>query len=439
MEDYLTSLNRPLLISNETDTKTTFYNSRYQLVRCKIIIITVEDDNTQTLYDFLYFHVFKQTNYFIIFNLTIDLINSGQLAKFNSLVHVLLHSKGSYQSYDYIQDCNCLKLARFPFCNILIPPSIQPTWNFNHQIVLIGNKHSPSDHLGPICSQWNSPCNFHFKIIEIQRKYFNFTPHYKGHLKLNKYFWEDSLYEKDVQTYISDNMHDGWNRNYSNDSLQYFFTSTESHTLAYCEDELKFHSFSFQYWVSPFQLRVWIFIIVGIFVTSVIASIGSNLNSLYFAFFIHVSFLFRQGLPVRISLLQLGVIFACFLISTLYECYITSDMMIPDSPKFALDAKELLVNWGYHINQRMYSDEKENDAPYQLRGFQKYNITSLYEEKVKISLESNEASLVKTGSKSSAVILTSEEYMVFHFFKFLNPERFCHTTVEPFLTLRCLT
>jgi len=309
-KDYLTSLNRPLLISNETNTATKFYNSRYQLVRCKTII-TVEDNNAQTMINYLDLHAFKESNYFIIFNLTLKFTNTGILAKFNSFIHVLIHSPSptdSYQGYDYIQECNCLKLTHVPFGNF-IPVSEKLRRNFNNQIVYAGTVYG-RERIGTNCPEWYiNSCPVQSRIIEIQRKYFNFTPHFKQDSKLNKFFRDSRLYEKDIHTYISDNAFYDWHRNYTNDSLQYFYSSTESYTLAYCEDKFKFTIPSFQYWISPFQLSVWIFVVAGIFVTSVVSFIASNSNSksLQFAFFIHVSFFLRQSSPDRISLLQAGV------------------------------------------------------------------------------------------------------------------------------------
>jgi len=436
-QHYLSSISRPLLIQNGTNTKAKSFITRYQLVRCKIII-AVHNKNSETLNEFLNLHAFRESNYFIIFNLTLTFINSRVLAKFNSFIHVLIHSsstKDSYQGHDYIQECNCLRLARVPFRNP-IPLSQKIRWNFNNKIILIGYIHGV-EKLGPICqAKWvyRNGCPVQPKIIELLGNYLNFTPHYKHQLKVNKFFWDNSLYEKDVYTYISDNMYYSWNRNYSNDSLQYFFTGSESYILAYCEDELKFPNLSFQYWVSPFTLNVWILILTVIFITSVIGSI-QNSKSLQFALFIHVSVFLRQGLPDRISLLQLGVIFLSFLISSLYECVITTDVTVPDPPEVALDSKELLVNWGYHVNHRAYTHLKEFDATHLIRGFQKYKIAMLYKEKVRISLESNENALGRTGSKSSIVQKASQKELFVLLYKFLYPKRFCHTTVEPFFDL----
>jgi len=344
-EDYLTSLNRPLLIQNKTNTTVKFNNSRHQSVRCKIII-TVEDDHSGTLSHLLNLHAIKESNYFIIFNLTLNFIHSGELAKYNSFIHVLIHSsstKDSYQGYDYIQGCNCLKNAHVPFRN-LIPLSKKIRWNFNNKIVLISNINRV-EKIGPLCPEWHTKygCNDHPKIIEILGSYFNFTPHYKDQLKVNKFFWDISLYEKHVSTYISDNMYYDWNRNYTNDSLQYFFTFSQTYTLAYCEDELRFPNLSLQYWVSPFTRSVWSLIIALILVTSVISAIG-NFKNFQFALFIHISVFLRQGVPDRISLLQLGVIFVSILISSLYECVITTDVTVLDPPEVARDPKELLVD-----------------------------------------------------------------------------------------------
>jgi len=123
------------------------------------------------------------------------------------------------------------------------------------------------------------------------------------------------------------------------------------------------------------------------------------------------------------------------LISSLYECVITTDVTVPDPPVVARDPKELLVNWGYHVNHRAYAHLKEFDATHQIRGFQKYKIATLYKEKLRISLESNGDSLGKTGSKSSIVQKASQKELFVLVYKFKYPKRFCHTTVEPFFDL----
>jgi len=321
-QNYLSSTTRPLLISNKNKTKAKFYSSRYQLVRCKIII-AVEDNNSEPLKELLNLHAFKESNYFIIFNLTSKFINLGELSKFNSFIHVLIHSsstKVSYQSYDYVQECNCLKLAHMPFGNVIFR-SQKDRWNFNKKIVFIGHINKV-ERIGLMCPRWFSRygCPPHYKIIEMHGNYFNFTLHYKDQLKVSKFFWDIPLYEKDVYTYISDNMNNNWNRNYSNDSLQYFFTVPQTYTLAYCEDELKFPNLSFQYWVSPFTLNVWVLIIAVVFITSMITSIG-NSKSLHFTIFVHISVLLRQGVPDRISLIQVGLICVFSNIYSLRVCY----------------------------------------------------------------------------------------------------------------------
>jgi len=223
-QHYLISIDRPLSMQNGTNTEAKSFVTRYQLVRCKIII-AVHNNNSKALNDFLNLHAFKESNYFVIFNFTLNFIKSRELAKFNSFIHVLIHSsstKDSYQGYDYIQGCNGLKLARVPFRN-LIPLSQKNRWNFNHQIILIGNINGV-EKVGPICpAKWyiRYGCPVQYKISEILGNYLNFTPHYKYHFKVNKFIWDNSLYEKDIYTYISDNMFHDWNGNYSYDSLQY--------------------------------------------------------------------------------------------------------------------------------------------------------------------------------------------------------------------------
>jgi len=437
-QHYLSSISRPLLIQNGTNPKAKSPITRYQIVRCKIII-AVHNNNSETFNDFLNLHAFKESNYFIIFNLTSNFIKSGELAKFNSFIHVLIRSsstKESYQGYDYIQKCNCLRLARVPFRNLIpLSQKIKIRWNFNNKIVVIGNMNN-IEKLGPLCSEWfvRYVCNPHPNIIEIHANYFNFTPYYKRSLKVNKFFWDNSLYEKDVNTYISDNIFYEWNRNYSNGSLQYFFTGSETYTLAYCEDELKFPNLSFRYWVSPFTLNVWILIVVLIFLTSVITC-NANFKYLQIALFIHVSVFLRQGVPDRISLLQLGVIYVSILISSLYECVITTDVTVPDPPIVAKDPKELLLNWGYHVNHGVDADHKEFDAIHLSRGFEKNKITALFKEKLIISLEIDNHALGKTGSKSSTAEKASLKEIFVNSYKFLYPKRFCHTTVEPFFDL----
>jgi len=435
-QHFLTSTNRPILISNKIKAEAKFYSSRYQLERCKIII-AVQDNNTEPLNNLLNLLAFKDSNYFIIFNLTLKFIHSGELAKFNSLIHVLIQSKttkDSYQGYDYIQRCNCLKLAQVPFSN-LVALSQKDRWNFNKQIVFVGII-SGIDKIGPLCPDWYTRlgCSVQPKIIEIHGNHLNFTPYYKPSLTVQKFLWENSLYEKDIYTYISDNVIYEWNPVYSNDSLQNFFTYSESFTLVYCEDELRFPGISFQYWVSPFRLNVWVFIIALIFITSVIISNG-NLKCLQFALFIHVSCFLRQGVPDRISILQVGFIFVAILISTLYECVITADVTIPDPPVIARDPKELLVDWGYHINHKVSARLKEFDAPFHFRGFEKYKITALYKEKLRISLESDDKALGKTSSKSSAIITAWDKLFVDYAYKMIYPQRFCHTTLESFFSL----
>jgi len=305
-------------------------------------------------------------------------------------------------------------------------------WNFNHQIVVISSLNNV-ENLGAICPEFfvKYVCNPHLQVIEMHANYFNFTPHYKRHMIVNKFFWNNSLYEEDIDTYISDNMIYDWNRNYSNDSLQYFFTNSEIYTLYYCEDELRFPNLSFRYWFSPFKLHVWILILTVIFLASVISSIG-NSKSLQFSLFTHVSVFLRQGVPDRISLFQLGVIYVSMLISSLYECVITTDVTLPDPPVVARDPKELLLDWGYHINHAMTAEYKEFRALHQSRGFEKYKITALFKEKVIISLDSDTKALNKTGSKSSTAEKASLKEQVVQLYKFLYPKRFCHTTVEPF-------
>jgi len=231
-QHFLTSTTRPILISNKIKTRAEFYSSRYQFVRCKIIV-AVHDNNTETLNNLLNLHAFKDSNYFIIFNLTLKFIHSGELAKLNSFIHVLIQSKttkDSYQGYDYIQGCNCLKLAQVPFRN-LVALSQKERWNFNNQIVFVGTING-IDKIGPLCPEWHTRmgCSVQPKIIEMHGNHFNFTPYYKPSLKLQKFLWENSLYEKDIYTYISDNVIYKWNPVYSNDSLQNFFTYSESFT-----------------------------------------------------------------------------------------------------------------------------------------------------------------------------------------------------------------
>jgi len=162
---------------------------------------------------------------------------------------------------------------------------------------------------------------------------------------------------------------------------------------------------------------------------------NGNLKCLQFALFIHVSCFLRQGVPDRISILQVGFIFVAILISTLYECVITTDVTIPDPPVVARDAKELLVDWGYYINHRVDDRLKEFDAPFQFRGFEKYKITGLYKEKLRISLESDTKALGKTSSKSSAIITAWDKLYIYYLYKIVNPQRFCHTTLESFFSL----
>jgi len=94
-----------------------------------------------------------------------------------------------------------------------------------------------------------------------------------------------------------------------------------------------------------------------------------------------------------------------------------------------------LVDWGYHINHRAFEDSKDFDAPYQFRGFEKYKITSIFKEKLKISLEVDNKALGKTGSKSSTAEPASRKDAFVHVYKFLYPKRYCHTTIEPFFDL----
>jgi len=87
------------------------------------------------------------------------------------------------------------------------------------------------------------------------------------------------------------------------------------------------------------------------------------------------------------------------------------------------------------IIHRAFEDSKEFDAPYQFRGFEKYKITSLFTEKLKISLESDDRALGKTGSKSSTAEPASSKDVLVYAYKFRYPKRYCHTTVEPFFDL----
>jgi len=62
-------------------------------------------------------------------------------------------------------------------------------------------------------------------------------------------------------------------------------------------------------------------------------------------------------------------------------------------------------------------------------------MTALYKEKLRISLEADQETLGKYGSKSSAIVKASEKGLVFPAYKLQNAKRFCHTTIEPFFDL----
>ncbi|CAL8123186.1 unnamed protein product [Orchesella dallaii] len=160
-----------------------------------------------------------------------------------------------------------------------------------------------------ICDPLNS-------LINLASNYLNFTPFW---YEFGGIFAISTLITEYTEFKIDD---------YNSRDFSIFPRKSVVYYMIYCENTLHHHSSSMGYWLSPFDIQTWFFILFVFVLTSVLSS-RFRLDAVFFNVLEEtIKFALRQNAKCEFRM-QICVVLGCVILSSGYEAMITSFLTKP--------------------------------------------------------------------------------------------------------------
>jgi len=433
------------LLTNLYDHVTTIDNPRWNdqkkqgLLRlsntfCKTLVVKLTLFSAETVLLLLDRFGFEETNYFIIVTESDEFVAERfnylfqQLDSYTSFIHLITQT-GEYK-LDYLPDFG-LTITKEPFSNFVNYDRM----NFRGRMVSVDDEQMQNCIETP-----RLPCDVYPRLVLAAARALNFTPTIMSERNYKMFLLNDTAKHPFLRTFIGREGHTILYRRRSSSSIA-FIRYVMNYYLLYCEDELKFHTSSYYYWVSPFDELVWSLTLVTILAISV-------LNCFYYRGFMESVFslvgsLVRQLSPKRMTIPELIFTLSGFFLMIFYEGSITSELTVPPLPIVAKNLKELIVDRGYKMLYPVYGGVdviKGRDVHEFQDGFKRYNISEIFWDKIQGYENMFDNEVVTFARRGCNVAMEvderEKEMLVWKFNLIITSARHCHIAKDPFFERR---